>query len=485
MARRARPADLVQRVRSLAEGLRPRLSFSDWCRETSPRLSWDWRHLVLIREVLERVDPRAPADGTLIPLPSFPAIQMPRVIKRLRLSVPPRHGKSEQVTIRWPGWLLEADPTLRVIVGSYNQQLAEKFSRRTRRLISGRVVLAGDRNTAADWETTAEGGLRAVGVGSGITGHGGDVVLIDDPVKSREEAESPTYRNRVHDWYTDDLYTRLEPEGVIVLIMTRWHHDDLAGRIARSDEGGDWVTINLPALAEAEGDLLGRAEGEALCPERLGVAHLERIRRAVGRNFISLYQGRPTPAEGALLRRTWFRRYAQSPLNPIRIVQSWDCAQSDDPTADYSCCGTWAQTHLGHYLLDVSRERMTYPQIKRRARVLQQQWGAQTLLIEDKSHGAALIQDLRADATWRTPIIDIMPTLNKTVRLAVESDQVEAGLVWLPESAPWLTEYEDELIRFPSVENDDQADQTSQYLRWSRGADGRTAGYTWMEIPGL
>lgn len=487
MARRATATGIEARVRGAGKALEPAIGFQAWCQATSPRLRWEWAHLRLLQELWERCDPRAPADLTPAGLPSFPDVIMPTIIKRLQISVPPRHGKSEQLTIRGPAWRLERDPALRYIVAAYNQTLSEKFSRRTRALLRGRIPLSADRNTAADWETTAEGGVRAVGVGSGITGHGADWIVIDDPTKSREEAESPTYRNRVWDWYTDDLYTRLEPHGGITLIQTRWHYDDLSGRVERSDEGlsGDWVRVNLPALAEADGDLLGRAEGEPLCAERYDREALERIRRAVGSSWISLYQGRPTPAEGSLLARAWFRRYAVAPLNPIRIVQSWDCATSDDPTADFSVCGTWAQTAQGHYLLDCYKGRLTWPKLQRQVRVERDRWHPAVVLIEDKSHGRALLQDCWADRAWRTPLIPIMPVQSKMVRMSVESAAIEAGTVWLPEdgAAGWVSEYLDTMIRFPKVAHDDEVDMTSQYLWWVRGG-ARSAGYTWLTLPG-
>ena len=147
--------------------------------------------------------------------------------KRLMLFVPPRHGKSEMTTIRYPVYRLECEPSMRVILGAYNATLAQKFSRKARNVARTRLALNTERTAVEDWETTAGGGLRAVGVGGGVTGMGANLVIIDDPVKSREEAESATYRDRCWDWYRDDLYTRLEPDGAIVLIQTRWHEDDL------------------------------------------------------------------------------------------------------------------------------------------------------------------------------------------------------------------------------------------------------------------
>lgn len=176
-----------------------RLPFDSWLHEVSPTFTWDWAHLAYIRRQLDRV-----TAGE---------------VKRLMLFMPPRHGKSEQVTVRYPVWRLKCDPTLRVIVGAYNQTLVNRFSRKSRRLAQGQIELSEDRAAVEEWETAAGGTFRAVGVGSGITGQGGDLVIIDDPVKSREEANSETYRERVWDWYTDDLYTRLEPDAAIILIM--------------------------------------------------------------------------------------------------------------------------------------------------------------------------------------------------------------------------------------------------------------------------
>ena len=488
MGRKSPRQDVAARVRGAADVLRERLGFQAWCRESSPGMVWDWPHLVLMQELWDRCDPRAPADPTPVGLPSFPGIITPRVIKRLQLSVPPRHGKSEQLTIRGPAWRLSLDPSLRFILAAYNQTLAEKFSRRSRNLCRGRIGLSADRNTSADWETSKEGGVRAVGVGSGVTGHGADWIVIDDPTKSRAEAESPTYRNRVWDWYTDDLYTRLEPHGGVMLIQTRWHYDDLSGRVDRSEEGasGDWVRVNLPAIAE-EDDLLGRAPGAALCTDRFDVEALDRIRRAVGSSWISLYQGRPTPAEGALLKKGWFRRYSARPIKPIRTVQSWDCAQSDDPTSDYSVCTTWQETSLGYYLVDVIRERLTYPNLKRAVVEQQKRWSPDVVLIEKKSHGSALLQELHAERAWRTPTIGIVPTDSKTVRMSVESSAIEAGLVWLPEdgSVPWLGEYLDEMIRFPAGANDDQVDATSQYLCWIRTGARMGPVFEFLRVAGL
>ena len=178
---------------------RERENFTLWLQGVNPYWHWDWAYLQYIQEKLKQV-----TSGEC---------------KRLMLTLPPRHGKSSLVTIRYPVWRLERDPSLRVIVGAYNQSLSESFSRKARRIALSRFDLSTERATAGEWETTAGGGMRAVGVGTGVTGHGADLIILDDPVKNREEASSEVYRKRVYEWYTDDLYTRLEPDGAIVLIM--------------------------------------------------------------------------------------------------------------------------------------------------------------------------------------------------------------------------------------------------------------------------
>src|SRR6185369_2890471 len=206
----------------------------------------------------------------------------------------------------YPVYRLRLDPALRVVVGAYNATLASKFSRKARRIaLAAGVALSDERTAVEDLETTAGGGMRAVGVGGGITGQGGDLIVIDDPVKSREEAESEVYREKVWSWYTDDLYTRLEPGGAMILIMTRWHMDDLAGRILASEGAAKWTVVNLPALA-VENDALGRAMGEALCPERYDEAALEAIKSEGGMSaysFAALYQQDPRPRDGNMFPR--------------------------------------------------------------------------------------------------------------------------------------------------------------------------------------
>ena len=320
-----------------------RNDFGLWLPRINPSWHWEWPHLVYTREQLDKI-----TTGE---------------IDRLMITEPPRHGKTEMVTVRYPVWRLERDPDFRVIVGAYNQTYANTFSRKARQIALRRIPLSTTRRAAESWQTTGDGGLRAVGVGSGVTGSGGDLIVVDDPVKSREEANSGAYRERVWSWWKDDLYTRLEPGAAMILIMTRWHEDDLAGRILASEDGPNWTLVNLPAEAEAD-DPLGREIGEALCPERFNLTELERIKRVLGSwSYASLYQQRPLPAEGGLAKRTWFTNFVTQVPEGYTIRQrAWDLAAtkaelvSSDP--DYTVGTLLARQEGRNYVEDVVRVRL-------------------------------------------------------------------------------------------------------------------------------
>jgi len=463
-------SDIAEAVRAEAENADSdsTLSFGDWCPEVSPEFKWDWAHLAYIRSRLEPITAMLEQS-----LRGEVSEHQPR---HLILSVPPRHGKSEQVTVRYPAYLLERWPKLRTIVGAYNSALVQKFSRKTRRIAAKRIELSKDANTASEWETAEGGGLRAVGAGGGVTGHGANLIIIDDPVKSREEANSETYREKIWDWFTDDIFTRLEPGGVMIIIMTRWHEDDLVGRILKSDFADDFEVINLAAEAEY-GDPLGRPVGAALCPARFNEAALAKLRTILGRSYYSLYQGRPAAVEGDIINIGWFKRYRYRP-SFITIVQSWDTAQKASLKNDYNVCTTWGETEQGDaYLLDVYREKMEYPKLKRAAIEQKRRWNPSAILIEDKGHGTALGQELKELPGYS--VIMIEPEGDKVTRMSVESAAVESGRIWVPEehTEPWLAEFENECTNFPAVKHDDQVDSMSQYLFWKRNPGQKKADY--------
>ena len=273
-------------------------------------------------------------------------------IDRLMLFLPPRHGKSELVTVRYATHFLECHPDKNVIIGAYNQTLANKFSRKARAIAGLRLKFNDTRTAVEEWETEKGGIFRSVGVGSGVTGQGGNLIIIDDPVKNREEAESQVYRDKVWDWYTDDLYTRAEPNAPIILIMTRWHKDDLAGRILASEDGKNWEVVCLPAEAEP-GDPLGRTLGEALCPDRYDLTRLRRIKSVLGRSYSALYQQRPVPREGGMFKEIWLKLEDVVPAQ-ARRVRWWDKASTEGG-------GDFTAGTLVAYAEGYGMSRMLYP----------------------------------------------------------------------------------------------------------------------------
>lgn len=437
-------------------------SFSDWLPAVSPLWRWDIPHLQLIQRELDRVT-RGEID-------------------RLMLFLPPRHSKSESTTVRYAAWRIEQSPALRVIIAAYNQTLASKFSRKVRRLVREHIPLSDERTAMDDWETNEGGGVRAVGVGGGVTGQGGDLIIIDDPVKSREEADSLTYRERVWDWYTDDLYTRLEPGAAIILIMTRWHQDDLAGRILNSEDGPNWTVVHLPALA-MEHDALGRQPGEPLWPERYDAEAFRRIRASVGeRGWYALYQGVPQPDGGAIFLADWWtmgrNRYdaGDSVTRNLTVGRwlSWDTGIKDNDESAYTACAVVEL--LPEYQLvvrEVYRERLTFPTLPDVIATFAQRYNhddkLQGILIEDKASGTSAYQTLMATAPgWiRDRLVAFQPSGSKEQRANQAAVWCRNGMVLLPhpsEHAPWLGTFETELFNAPQSTYMDQVDAFSQAI---------------------
>jgi Uncharacterized protein conserved in bacteria len=422
---------------------RGRNGFEFWLNDRFPDWNWSWKFQRHLYKKLNAV-----TTGKC---------------RRLMIFLPPRHGKSELVTVRYAAWRLLTDPKMNLILGSYNQKLASRFSRKILRIVNltqsrrdaetqredkttDKDGIKSEKKTekrsqsVAEWETAGGGGVRAVGVGGGITGFGANLVIIDDPIKSRAEAESETFRENVWDWFNDDLYTRLEPDASIILIQTRWHEDDLAGRLLREmkDGGEEWEVVSLPALAEAternlatdehgksrigdeeeflaadehgktrignksgeeitternlatnehektrknkniknpksgirdpkSADLLGRREGEALCPQRYDRKALLRIKAKLGSyGFSALYQQNPIPAGGGAFKREWFRQIIDEEPKGLKWARGYDLAVSTRTSADYTASFRCAFDRIGNlYIADGFRKRIEYPEQRR------------------------------------------------------------------------------------------------------------------------
>jgi len=395
-------------------------------------------------------------------------------IKRLMIFMPPRHGKSLLASQVFPAWVLGRNPERSIITATYSQDLSDDFGRVVRNFANGpytgavfpELKISEDSNSMKRFTTTVGGQYYAVGRGSAITGRGADLLLIDDPLKDADEARSENVRHALQEWYGSVAYTRLQPGGALVLIQTRWHFDDLAGWLLREHPEENWDILNLPAIAEVDGD--GRREGEALWPSRYSAETLASIKVGIGgAAWASLYQQRPTAAEGEVFKREWWRRYVDIPKFG-RIVQSWDTAFKTGSENDYSVCTTWGEADNGYYLLHLWKGRCEFPELKRRVSALADEWRPNVILVEDKASGQSLIQELQQST--RFAVRPIKVDTDKLSRAYAASPLVEAGKVFLPESAPWLADFLYEMASFPVGVHDDQVDSVTQALNFMRGS---------------
>lgn len=382
-------------------------------------------------------------------------------IDRLMITMPPRHGKSELASRRFPAWFMGRHPGKSVIAASYNSDLATDFGRQVRNIVASpeyarlfQTHLSEDSRAANRWNTQDGGAYVAAGVGTAITGRGADVLLIDDPLKDRDEADSELQRNKVWDWYTSTAYTRLAPKGRIVVIQTRWHEDDLAGRlIDEQKKGGDeWTVLDLPAIT---------SDGKALWPEFYPLAVLERYRSVLpARDWSALYQQRPTPEEGAYYKREWFRYYDERPA-ALRIYGASDYAVTDgdgdytvhvvvgiDPKDNIYVLDLWrGQTASDVWVqvwLDMVRKHKPMMWVEEQGQII-------------KSIGPFLDRRMREEKVYcrreQVASASDKPTRSRSIQA-----RTSMGKVYLPSKASWLATFEGELLTFPAGKHDDQVD---------------------------
>jgi predicted phage terminase large subunit-like protein len=403
---------------------------------------------------------------------------------RLILTAPPRHGKSELISRRFPAYVLGKHPDMTLICTSYAAALASRMNRDVQRVIDSqeyRQLFPGtclaDKGVAdgQSYSRTTEffeivgrkGSYRSAGVGGGITGMGADCIIVDDPIASQAEAHSPIERQKVWDWFNTVLYTRCQPGAGIAIIHTRWHEDDLIGRLLeREKEDGfeGWEVINFPAIAERDEEF--RKEGEPLFPEFFDIKALERIRkRQSSMDWSALYQQRPAPDDGQVFRREWFRYWTEPPRNLDKVMMSWDMTFKDTAGSDYVVGQVWGKRDAESFLLDQVRGRMGFVRTCQEVERLAAKWpAAYEKLVEDKANGPAVIDTLRK----RLPgIIPIEPEGSKLARAHVVTAMLEAGNVRFPDPRqhPWVGELESELLSFPVGLHDDQVDALTQALR--------------------
>jgi predicted phage terminase large subunit-like protein len=399
--------------------------------------------------------------------------------KRLITTVPPRHLKSIIFSVALPAFLLGQDPTKRIICVSYSNELAIKHALDFRAVVTSewyrRVFpntrVSREKDTQFETMTTARGFRYATSLGGTLTGRGADLIVLDDPQKP-DEALSETQRNSAGQWFDNTLLSRLDSksEGAVVMVMQRLHEDDLAGRLL--DKGG-WQHLKIAAIAEQDdcvaigsGRAYQRLAGSVIDPGRESMEDLQRLKQSMGDLFFSAqYQQEPIPLAGNLIKADWFRYYENAPTQVYDdlLVISVDTAMKGAPSADFSVATIWLARGETCYLLDLWRERVDYPDLKRAMRRLRENFPGAVLLVEDKGSGTSLIQDLRAD---NISVIGINPEGDKQTRVAKISAQFEAGSVHFPKSSPWLGNLKAELLGFPNVKHDDQVDSVSQALSW-------------------
>lgn len=393
-----------------------------------------------------------------------------REIQNLAVFMPPRHSKSYHVSERFLAWALGRQPKRKIIMASYASELAEKSSRLVRNLLSDErspftMRVARDSSAVGHWATDAGGEVHAAGVAAGTTGQGADILSIDDPFADREQADSPLQRDKVWTWYTDVTQTRFQPGGVQILTMTRWHDDDLAGRILNSAFASKWTVLSLPALA-VDDDPLGRTPGQALWPAWFPEERLLELQTILGtRSFAALYQQNPIPMSGGTFRSEWFAKRGEMPnsaYEPRIVVQAVDGAWKTGVSNDYSVVATWATDFRDFYLLDVWRGKVEFYDLKRIVPEQYKKHRPHAVFCEEAASGLALLSELRKSSG--IPIIGVVPKGSKESRIEAVTPIFEAGRVVLPKSAPWLDEWLREHLRFPGSAHDDQVDTTALAL---------------------
>ena len=419
-------------------------------------------------------------------------------LKRLIINMPPRHTKSEFASYLLPAWFLGNFPHKKVIQTSHTAELAVGFGRKVRNLVDQEVYtsvfpgvgLQADSKAAGRWATNKGGDYFAIGVGGAVTGKGADLLIIDDPHSEQEAALAeinPDIYDKTYEWYTSGPRQRLQPGGGIVIVMTRWSKRDLTGQVlkAEAQRGGEgWEVIEFPALLPS---------GNPLWPEFWSLKELQALKTELPNSkWQAQYQQNPVSESSAIVKREWWQIWEkEDPPHCDFILQSWDTAFEKNNRADYSACTTWgvfyhdddagiSQTNI--ILLNAFRDRMEFPELKRRALEQMKDWEPDSVIIEKKASGAPLIYEMRA---MGIPVQEFTPNKgnDKISRLNAVSDLFASKRVWAP-GTQWAEEVIDEVASFPSGEHDDYVDSVSLALmRFRKGGYIRSALDEEDEIP--
>ena len=404
-------------------------------------------------------------------------------LKRLIINMPPRHTKSEFASYLLPAWFLGKYPDKKIIQTAHTAELAVGFGRKVRNLVNSpdykaifpNVSLQSDSKAAGRWNTSQGGDYFAIGVGGAVTGKGADLLIIDDPHSEQEGASADiNVFNRTYEWYTSGPRQRLQPNGAIVVVMTRWHNKDLTGQVvdASIKRGGadQWEVIELPAIMPS---------GNPLWAEFWKMEELQALKAELPNSkWMAQYQQDPTSEEGALVKRDWWQIWeGRNPPQCEFVIQSWDTAFMKNQRADFSACTTWGVFYLEDddgmlapnlILLDAYQERLEFPELKKMAMEKYKAYTPDAFIVEAKAAGMPLIFELRA---MGIPVQEYTPSRgnDKISRVNAVSDLFASGVVWCPETR-WAEETVEQFAGFPNMEHDDLVDSTTQaLLRFRQG----------------
>ncbi|MDY6835345.1 MAG: phage terminase large subunit [Chloroflexota bacterium] len=450
--------DIVDAAQALLERRQARSSLIDYAQYTLP----GYDAAPHLREVADSLEAVERGD-----------------IKNLIIMMPPRHGKTELASVRFPGWYLGRNPQKQIIAASHSENLAYTNSLACRTVLESPTYqrlwpTQLSRSGALRWQIEGKINSRpsyiAAGVCGGITGEGADLFLIDDPIKDALQAYSETYRERIWRWYTMVARTRLQPHAAVVLILTHWHQDDLAGRLlqaSRDNPNGDqWSLVKMPAIS---------ASGEALWSSRYPIEELRAIQALDHRSFQALYQQEPVDTEGEIFRREWWQYYDDAP-GTSHTIQFWDTALEKGEGHSRSACVEIGVSGDHYYVSNCFARHLEYPELREAVKALYYDRMPYTVVIEKKVSGHSIIQEIKRELD--IPIIGVTPRGDKEARANAISGIVQAGRVHLPRSAPWLDEFRNELASFPAGEYNDIVDAFSGamiYLR-STTSTGMSSG---------
>ena len=420
---------------------------------------------------------------------------------RVCVNIPPRHGKSQLVSIFYPAWFLGRNPNKKVMMVSHTTDLAVDFGRKVRNLIASdayneifpEVALAVDSKSAGRWNTNFGGEYFACGIGSALAGRGADLLLVDDP-HSEQDVINGNFSvfEKAYEWFTFGARTRLMPGGRVAIVQTRWHMDDLTGRVTKdmvkNELADQYEIVEFPALLDAD-DADGKPIMKPLWPEFFDLTALERTKASMPAfQWNSQYQQKPTAEEASIVKREWWGRWPHDqPPHVEYVIMSLDAAAEKHNRADYTALTTWGvffnEDENAHHLilLDSIKKRLEFPELKQLSMDEYTKWEPDAFIVEKKSAGTAIYQEMRR---MGLPVQEYTPhrgTGDKLARLNSVADIIASGMAWVP-STRWADELVEEIAGFPFMSNDDLVDSTVMaLLRFRQGGFIRLPTDEWED----